>query len=301
MISSLTHLLGNKKEVCTGCAVCAATCASESITMQPDSEGFLHPAIDPATCTDCNLCRQSCPVSTDTTETDRYSGTYKLPAPNVFAAWQMNETTRRESSSGGVFSALAENILAKGGIVVGASFDDQFGVRHILVDAVTELHRLRGSKYVQSEISPDIYRKIHQVLKADRLVLFSGTPCQVAGVNAFLGKDYQNLFTCDIVCHGVPSPKVFASYKTVMERRHGAKATRIAFRRKDCGWKRFSVSLSFDNDTEYLRVFNIDPFMLGFLRNICLRPSCHSCCFSRLPRVADITLGDFWALASHRR
>jgi coenzyme F420-reducing hydrogenase beta subunit len=291
--------LGVKQGTCTGCAACVAICPSDSITMQADVEGFQQPEINLPTCTDCDVCRQTCPVNQKAPSIEQNTEAGGEVFPKVFAAWHLNENIRRESSSGGIFTALAENILTKGGIVAGAAFDNKLEVRHILVDAVTALYRLRGSKYVQSEISPDIYRNIREVLKLDRLVLFSGTPCQVAGLYAFLGKDYQNLFTCDIVCHGVPSPKVFASYKTIMERQYGGKAKRIAFRRKDCGWKRFSVSMSFDNDTEYLRVFNADPFMLGFLRNICLRSSCHSCRFSRLPRVADITLGDFWGVGHY--
>lgn len=267
--------------------------------MQPDTEGFLHPQIDPNTCTNCDLCRLICPANADTTTPRRYDGPDKLPAPKVFAAWQLDESIRRDSSSGGVFTALAENILSKGGIVAGAAFDDQLVVRNILVETQKELHRLRGSKYVQSEISPDLYWRLRELLKAGRPVLFTGTPCQVAGLHAFLGKDYQNLCTCDLVCHGVPSPKVFADYRAMMECQYGARPKRIAFRRKNCGWKRYSVSLSFDNDTEYRRVFNDDPFMTGFLQNTYLRPCCHTCTFSRLPRVADVTLGDFWGIGDH--
>jgi coenzyme F420-reducing hydrogenase beta subunit len=211
----------------------------------------------------------------------------------------LDEIVRRESSSGGVFSALAHRILALGGVVAGAAFDDQLVVRHILIDNAAEVHRLRGSKYVQSQMDPVLHRQVRDLLRAGRRVLFSGTPCQVGGLNAFLGTEYENLLTCDLVCHGVPSPKVFDAYKTMLEDQYGARVRRIDFRRKDCGWKRFSVSLSFDNHTEYRRTFTSDPFMLGFLQNTYLRHACHRCRFSRLPRIADISLGDFWGLGDH--
>lgn len=293
------HPLGDKQGLCTGCAACAAACAEDSIVMVANSEGFYHPQIDFARCSHCGLCRQSCPVNQKVSPREQSPDACEGVFPRVFAAWHLDETICRESSSGGVFSALAHIFIAQKGVVVGAAFDERLVVRHILVDKDSELHRLRGSKYVQSEIGPDIYRSIREVLQTGRLVLFSGTPCQVAGLYAFLGKDYQNLCTGDIVCHGVPSPKVFYAYKIMMERRCGAKAKRVEFRRKDFGWKRFSVSISFDNGPEYLRVFKEDPFMLTFLRNISLRPSCHSCLFSCLPRVADITLGDFWGVGKH--
>jgi coenzyme F420-reducing hydrogenase beta subunit len=226
----------------------------------------------------------------------QYTGPDKLPTPKVFAAWQLNETIRRESSSGGVFTALAESFLVKGGVVVGAAFDDQLVVRHILIEKVSEIHRLRGSKYVQSEVSPVLYRRIRNVLRAGCHVLFSGTPCQVTGLYAFLAKKYDNLCTCDLVCYGVPSPKVFDVYKTMLEHVYGAKGRSFAFRRKDCGWKRPSVSMSFDNQREYRCASSADPFMRGFFKNIYLRHTCHACRFSCLPRIADISLGDFWGV-----
>jgi coenzyme F420-reducing hydrogenase beta subunit len=190
--------------------------------------------------------------------------------------------------------------LEQGGVVIGAAFDESMTLRHQIAQNALEGEKFRGSKYLQSVIG-DTYREAKSYLQQGRRVLFSGTPCQIAGLYSYLGqdKDNVNLLTCDLVCHGVPSPKVFAAYKASLEHLYDAKVSRIAFRRKDCGWKRYSVALSFDNATEYRRLLTDDPFMIGFLRDTYLRPSCHVCKFSRLPRVADLTLGDFWGVDRH--
>jgi len=257
--------------------------------MREDREGFLYPSVDKTLCTDCGLCKKVCPVLNQH-EFHKFSVAY--------AAKNKNEQVRAESSSGGMFTLLAEQTIAQGGAVFGAKFNDKLEVVHDIAESVADLKAFRGSKYVQSRIG-DTYRHAANFLRQERQVLFSGTPCQIAGLYAFLGKDDVNLLTCDVVCHGVPSPKVLAAYLSVMESRHGAKVQRISFRCKDCGWKRYSVALSFDNATEYRRIFAEDPFMIGFLRNTYLRPSCHSCRFSRLPRIADITLGDFWGVGGY--
>lgn len=289
-----THPLGEDLETCTGCAACVAACPKGVIAMQPSSEGFLYPQINSALCDDCGLCRTTCPVNPKNLSKTQSNGQDSKKPSAVFAAWHLNEAIRHESSSGGVFTALAEAVLTQGGVVAGAAFDDDLVVRHILIENSTDLARLRGSKYVQSEIPQTMYQCMRDLLIQGRPVLFSGTPCQVAGLRNFLRKPYDNLSCCDIVCHGVPSPKVFDAYKTMLECQYGAKAQRIAFRRKDCGWKRFSVSLSFENNTEYRRIFNSDPFMLGFLQNIYLRPSCYDCKFTNTDRPGDLTIADFW-------
>lgn len=257
--------------------------------MLADKEGFFYPQIDENNCTDCGLCESVCPMTAPVPTGD---------PPSAFAAWNRDEEIRADSSSGGVFSALMQKIFQQGGVVFGAAFDTNLKLCHQSAENKSDGSKFRGSKYLQSRIG-DSYQAARDHLKKGKDVLFSGTPCQVAGLYSFLGGDHENLLTCDVVCHGVPSPKVFDAYRTVLERRHGAKTRRIAFRRKDCGWKQFSVSLSFDNDTEYRRVLSEDPFMHGFLANTYLRPSCHTCRFSRLPRVADISLGDFWGVGNH--
>lgn len=278
-----------KNEECCGCHACRTVCPRGCIEMVADREGFLYPQIDKTICTDCGICQKVCPMT---------SAPRQGEPPIAFAAWNRDDAIRAVSSSGGVFNALMRQTLQQNGVVFGAAFDETITLRHMAVLTEAESKKLRGAKYLQSVIG-DAYQEVRSYLRQGRRVLFSGTPCQIAGLYSYLGRDDSNLLTCDLVCHGVPSPKVFAAYQAAMERRHGAKVQRIAFRRKDFGWKRYSVALSFDNATEYRRVLTDDPFMLGFLRNTYLRPSCHTCHFSRLPRVADISLGDFWGVGDH--
>jgi coenzyme F420-reducing hydrogenase beta subunit len=278
--------LFKEKVDCCGCHACRAICPKDCITMDVDHEGFLYPKVDKENCIDCGMCKIVCPM------------TLVIPQeviPLAFASWNRDDTVRSESSSGGVFHALMQDTFKKRGIVFGAAFDEKMQLRHQSAECLDEAIKFRGSKYVQS-IMGVIYQQVQNNLKMGRNVLFSGTPCQVAGLYSYLRKDYDNLLTCDVVCHGVPSPKVLAAYQAVLEKKWGGKTKRIAFRDKRSGWKRYSVSLLFDNNTEYHTVFSIDPFMRGFLQNTYLRPSCHQCKFSRFPRVADISMADFWGV-----
>ncbi len=199
--------------------------------MQPDDEGFLTPRVDAEACTECGLCLKTCPWL----EQSSLAG--RIAPPVVFAAWHTDDAVRRQSSSGGVFSALAEDILAQNGVVVGAAFDDQMVCRHIIIDNTDDLPHLRGSKYVQSNISINLLHTIRSELKSGRKVLFSGTPCQVAGLRNYLAKDYENLFCCDIICMGVPSPEWFKRYIET-QTRNGHPISSVSFRDKRAGWKR---------------------------------------------------------------
>lgn len=279
----------DRKEDCCGCHACFTACPSDCIDMAADNEGFFYPIVDQQLCTDCGVCENVCPMTIKSCQGE---------PPMAFAAWNRDGTVRGDSSSGGVFNAIMQHVLNQSGVIIGAAFDNTMTLRHQSAQTEVDCLKFRGSKYLQSAIG-EAYHEAKVHLKQGRRVLFSGTPCQIAGLYTFLGKDDDNLLTCDLVCHGVPSPKVFARYQAVLERQHGRKIRKINFRRKDFGWKKFSVAISFDNDTEYCRVFASDPFMFGFLQNTYLRPSCHACGFSRLPRVADITLGDFWGVGGH--
>ncbi len=275
---------------------CAAACPNNTINIKTNAEGFIYPQINNLLCNDCGICQEICPVYKSTISANHTSNPDEEKVPTVFAAWHLDDRVRKDSSSGGVFTALAEEVLSKKGVVVGAAFDETYTLRHILIDNNDGLEKLRGSKYLQSEIRPTLYKRIKEILEQNRILLFSGTPCQVAGLRSFLHKSYDNLICCDVACHGVPSPKVFDAYKKMLEKQNKAKVMRIAFRRKDSGWKKYSVLLSFDNNTEYRSIYNEDPFMLGFLRNIYLRPSCYICQFARIDRPGDITLADFWGV-----
>ncbi|MGA2915469.1 MAG: Coenzyme F420 hydrogenase/dehydrogenase, beta subunit C-terminal domain [Sedimentisphaerales bacterium] len=282
-------------EVCTGCGACAAVCPVSCITMQPNDEGFLYPVTDTDICTDCGICRRICPVGPEKIAVAKMASEGdKSGQLAVFAAWHLDEHIRRESSSGGVFTALAENILAQGGIVVGAAFDEQFVVRHILIESSKDLHRLRGSKYVQSEVAPALYRQIRDLLEQGRPVLFSGTPCQVAGLRSFLGQSYEKLFCCDLVCHGVPSPLLFKRYVQNYSLREN-RLLKIDFRNKTTGWKKFGVRQHYQNESRLLSVW-ADPYMAAFLRDYVFRPACYACEFKGVNRFGDLTIADFWGV-----
>ena len=272
-----------EKNRCCGCGACAALCPHEAIEMRPDEEGFLYPAIDPGHCVDCGLCERRCPALSAEPRGEK-------PA---YAARVKEEGVREDSSSGGIFTALARTVLRRGGVVFGAAMDAEFHVSHVGVMEESALRQLRGSKYVQSD-ADDAYRQTALLLEAGLPVFFTGTPCQVAGLYATLGGDRENLLTADIVCHGVPSPAVFDAYLKMLEAERGAKLTRYVFRDKRKGWKDFSVVATFEDGAQYAAGQQEDVFMRGFLGDLYLRPSCHGCPYVGERRPGDITLGDMW-------
>jgi coenzyme F420-reducing hydrogenase beta subunit len=291
-----THPILKDTDTCIGCAACAAVCPKEAISMCPDAEGFLFPRVETITCNDCGLCRTTCPVYQNCSPDRVPEARAGIRKPiGVFAAWHLDTDIRRKSSSGGVFTALADTVLKQGGVVCGAAFDDNDVVQHNLIDSSADLPRLRGSKYVQSEISPACYHRIHTYLIQGRPVLFSGTPCQVAALCHYLGKPCENLFCCEIVCHGVPSPLLFARYVQNC-RDEGQNVTGISFRDKTTGWKTYSISRQIHNEGKILVPASADPYIAAFLHDFSLRPSCYACRFKSTAQ-GDITLGDFWGVA----
>ena len=281
-------------KLCTGCGACAASCANHAITMETDEEGFLLPTINSETCTDCELCKRVCPVNPEHPK-DQCNG----EPIQVLAAWHFDDETRRQSSSGGVFTALAQNILNRDGVVVGAAFDEKLVVRHILIESSDELHRLRGSKYIQSEVSVELYQRIRKELQLERLVLFSGTPCQVSGLRSYLQKEYDGLYCCDLVCHGTPSALVWKKYLEYRQDQ-GFNISQVSFRDKRNGWRRSgpAIKLAFSDGSS--RSYNTwdDPFTILFLKDISFRMACYSCRFAKKERSGDLTLGDFWGISN---
>lgn len=270
---------------CTGCGACRSACALGALRMERDDDGFLYPRIDRSRCTRCGACQAVCPV-------DRGS-----PAPwlSSFAARCTDEEIRASSSSGGVFTLLAEDTLARGGIAFGAAlfWDGEPALRHIGVEDVAGLAALRGSKYLQSDPG-ETFAQAKAALNAGREVLYCGAPCQVAGLYAALKGRRDNLLTVDLVCHRAPSPMVFAAYVRWLEAKHGQKVRALSFRDKRQGWKDFCIAATFADGSEYVGSQTEDPYMIAFLRNFCLRPVCHACPFAGEKRQADLTLADLW-------
>lgn len=288
-----------KKEDCCGCSACVHICPKHSISFKEDSEGFLYPHVDLKTCVDCGLCEKVCPVLNQNDE--------RLPL-QTFAAKHRDDEVRMKSSSGGIFTLLAEHILDKGGVVFGAKFNDNWEVIHDYVETKEGLAPFRGSKYVQSNIG-NSYKLVEEFLKIGREVMFTGTPCQIAGLKKYLRKDYKNLLTVDFVCHGVPSPMVWKKYLEEEIDRYKAILTHINFRDKSTGWKNFSVILNFaksksiDFEEKSLvmsTVFHENPYMEAFMSNLCLRPSCYACPAKSGKSGADVTIGDFWGIDTIR-
>lgn len=274
------------KEACCGCYACYNICPKECITMESDNEGFWYPKIDKDKCINCNLCKKICPII------NKPNGS--LYEKKSYAVFNKNEKIRLESSSGGIFSLLAEYVINNHGNVYGAVFDEDFNVKHIKITSLQDIELLRGSKYVQSKIN-DIFKSIKFDLKNNKIVLFTGTPCQIAGLQSFLQKKYDNLILMDIVCHGVPSPLVWQQYIDELKQNYKQDIKGIYFRDKSTGWKKYSVKFLFDKD-EYKNFGFKDIYMKGFLQDVYLRPSCYSCKFKKINRVSDITLADFWGI-----
>lgn len=286
----LPYIARHNLALCTGCGACAQVCPEACITMQRDAEGFAYPHIDADRCTECGLCESVCPASGDWRalhETARQ--------PTLYAAWHLDDEVRRKSSSGGVFTALARAMLDEGGVVYGAGFDDMLQLRHVGITGEEGLTALRGSKYLQSDTGAT-FREAQSHLEAGRPVLYSGTPCQIAGLYAFLGNAPAGLVTVDFICHGVPSALLFERYLDDARGRAGGQIRRVDFRDKRRGWRRYHLTLCTTTGLELSQPATRDPFQVGFLRNLCLRPSCHACPYACVQRVADITLGDFWAI-----
>lgn len=269
--------------LCNGCHACYSICPQRCISMIENEEGFLEPKIDKDKCLDCNLCVLNCPVNNNHTRNIEKELTSMVVI-------NKNDEIREISSSGGVFAEIANYILEKNGSVYGAGFNQNFEVQHMRIIDKSKLYKLQGSKYVQSKMG-NIFLEVKKDLKENRFVLFTGTPCQVEGLKSFLGKEYDKLYTQDIICHGVPSPKAWKKY--IEEFKGNIKS--ISFRDKTLGWKRFSMKVETNNE-KYINPLDKDIFLQSFLQNLNLRKSCYNCNCKKVNRQSDITLADFWGI-----
>lgn len=301
------------KSRCCGCSACMSACPKGCISMQSDSEGFAYPVVDRKSCMECGLCEKACPFINPSQDREPVK---------VYAAKNPDEDIRMKSSSGGIFYALAESVIKEGGVVFGARFDANWNVVHGYAETVDELYPFMGSKYVQSSIGKS-YVQAEHFLKTGRKVLFSGTPCQTAGLIHYLKNEYDNLITVAVICHGVPSPGIWKNYldgeirnscnrkdksigrKTVLSSsdEYMSKITGISFRDKISGWKNYSFVVRGKSAVEKNKnsvllsdMHMVNPFMKSFLSNLNLRPSCYACAAKGGRACSDIILGDFWGI-----
>lgn len=267
---------------CCGCSACKHICPTQAVTMQSDSEGFLYPVTDNAKCINCGACKKVCPVS------GKHSQNH---ARKAFAVKHKDYDTRITSRSGGVFIAISDYVLKRNGTVYGAGFSDDLSVCHLRTETAKERNRLKGTKYVQSDVA-DTFSKVKADLKNGMYVLYSGTPCQIAGLMNYLkNTDTEKLITCDIICHGVPSPQIYADYLKYCEKKYGGKVTKFDFRDKTFGWRSQKEAIWVDD-----KKYNTNEYAYLFSGLDVYRPACYECKFANIDRPADFTLGDFWGI-----
>lgn len=312
----------NNKDCC-GCFACVQKCPKQCIKLYEDEEGFLYPKVNAEICIKCGLCERVCPVLNQAEE--------RTPI-EVFAAKNPNEEIRTQSSSGGIFTLLAEQTIDSGGVVFGVKWNEHFEAVHAYTETKDGIANFRGSKYVQSQVG-ETFKQAEQFLKQGRHVLYSGTPCQIAALKLYLQKEYDNLLAVDIICHGTPSPGVFRWYLSeelqiasarengkkikfsqpssitsikksdILAKELGFEIKDIHFRDKQFGWKNYHFNLSLENiststPTSISYPFYENAFMRGFLRDIYLRPSCYACPAKAGKSGSDITLADYWGINS---
>ncbi len=278
------------EELCTGCMACLNACSHNAISMKSNIEGFLHPEINSSKCVDCGACIKVCPVCFPC---------LKQKPINVYSGWSKDEKIRINSSSGGAFSELARVVLNNNGVVFGVKMDKNQKAVHGYIESFEDIKVLQGSKYVQSNVGC-VFKQVREFLNKNRLVLFSGTPCQVAGLKKYLRKEYENLVTVDLICHGVPSPLVFEKYKSwIMKKYNLEEITNIQFRNKRKSWIFYCMNIrgrimGSISTFSYLGGYYDDPWIRGFLREYFLRPCCHNCLYTTIDRVSDVTIADWW-------
>lgn len=277
-----------EKKNCAGCGACVSICPAQAIEYTYDDEGFNYPRVDMHKCIECNLCENICPWTSE-----RFMDRQQPLGP-IFYSAQLKDTKQLDMvSSGGAAWALATYIISLGGVVYGACQDQVDHIFHVRSETVEEITRIQKSKYLQSDIG-NCYIKAKEDLDEGRKVLFTGTGCQIAGLKAYLINEYDNLITAEVVCHGVPSPLVWKSYRQENEEIQKAKMEDLVFRDKSAGWDNNQYKIVYSNGQVVKEDSSINPFHRGYLFGLYSRPSCGNCKFNLLPRVADFTFADYW-------
>lgn len=273
---------------CVGCRSCEQSCVKSCIEMKENKEGFIYPLVDDLTCISCGICLKRCPV---------YSGTDKYSQPlEVFALKSKDKSSIYQSASGGAADLAAKVILERHGVVYGAAYTNDLKVQHICITSNEERVKLQSSKYVQSDLN-DCFTKVKKQLISGKLVLFTGVPCQVEGLYSFLGKEYENLYTLDLICHGVPSQKFLDKYLAYQEKCIRSKILYINFRSKDKrGWGTQYLLKTRTETRAKTRTMSLDKYGKHFMEGDCYRESCYRCRYANTKRVGDLTVGDFWGI-----
>ena len=278
------------KAHCCGCTACATACPRGCITMEKDAEGFLYPRVDTTRCTDCGLCQKVCPM-------DKGMSPEAMPLDSYVGRDKRAGVLGR-GTSGGIYTAIMEYVLGLGGVVYGAVTGEDRVVRHVRVESPTDgnFAKIPGSKYVRSDIV-GIYALVKEDLAAGRMVVFSGTPCQVAGLKTCVGNKSANLYTVDVVCRGTPSPLLWERYVEWQEKKYGSRIRSVRFRNKTYGYHSGTMKLEFENGRTYYGSARVDLFLHSFFSDLCSRPSCYDCRFKQARHVSDLTLFDAWHAA----
>lgn len=279
----------NKHYKCTGCRMCAQICPLNAIDMKENEEGFLEPIINKEKCIKCGLCFKRCP------QLNEIKIGEKVNSPKAFAVKNKNLEEQKKSSSGGIFSVLAKYVLENNGVVYGASFDEKFKLEHIRIDKKEDLYKLRGSKYLQSN-TKNTFELAKKDLNNGVKVLYVGTPCQIAGLKNYLGKDYEDLLLVDLVCHGVPSQKLFDKYLTWLKEKNNSSIIEYEFRNKEKNSWGLNLKVKFESGKERYIPANLDPYYKAFLNGSTYRECCYNCKYAKTERVGDITIADYWGI-----
>ena len=284
----------DKKQDCCGCTACKNICPTQAITMKADEEGFLYPLINLKLCIDCKLCRKVCAFQ------GGYDTSNNIDRPEVYALKHKSDEVRRNSSSGGAFTAISDFILSKNGVIYGATFDKKFRVIHQQAKTAEERDKFRGSKYVQSDLK-EVFSQIKEEIENDIYVMFTGTGCQVSGLHRYLVQskvDTEKLLTVDFICHGTPSPRIYSDYISYVESKNKSKIKQYFFRSKVNGWGHTEEAV-FENGKRDHSSLLSQTYKALFYSNLCLRPSCHNCKYTNFLRPADITIADYWGIENY--
>lgn len=284
------YLISHEETECCGCTACEQICHHGALKMVVNTEGFIYPLKDEDKCINCGLCEKVCPYNKLKEK--------KKETSKVYAGYAKSVEERKKSSSGALFYIIAKQVIEQGGIVYGAILDNEMQVHHVSAESVEELQLLRGSKYVQSKLN-NTYKEIKNHLKSGRLVYFTGVGCQVAGLKSFLIKDYSNLLTSDLICHGCPNQKLFDAHISYLEKKYHGKVENYQFRDNALWGGCESVTIVTDSQTRKtyrMPSYSLSPYLYSFMQAMTYRMSCYECPFASVPRQGDITLGDFWGV-----